>query len=274
MAPLLHQHPSTAPAPTGPPLLLIHGLGGDRHSWRPVLEGLRPERDVLVAELPGFGGAPALPEDVEPSPAALAAALADELERMEIGPVHAVGVSLGGWVALELADQGHAASVVALAPAGFWPQPLAASNGLLMRVGRATRPVLPLLLRIPELRNRVLVSALGGPGGFSYADGSALVQGYVRATDFARVNAAMRARTFDWSSRLATVSERVPVHVLWGGRDPLVQAPRRALPETVTVHRLPEAGHMPMFDDPEAITRLLLDVSGSVVASSTPSESP
>lgn len=263
MAPLLHRHPSTGTPSTRPPLLLVHGLGGDRNTWSPIAGRLSRERDVLVAELPGFGAAPPLPNDVEPRPKALARALGAELERQGIGPIHAVGVSLGGWVSLELAAEGHAASVTALAPAGFWPRPLGVPRGELARLARLSDPLLPVLLRSPHLRNAVLTRMMGGPGRFGYRDALDLIRGYARATDLLRVNAAMRARTFDWENRLGPIAERVPVHIVWGGTDPLVRAPRGVFPDSAVIHRLPEAGHMPMFDDPDAVVALLLETSAA-----------
>lgn len=261
MAPLLLRHPSADGPPSDPPLLLVHGLGGDRNTWRPVIEPLRRGRDVIVVELPGFGGAPALPEDVEPRPKALARALGAELQRQEIGPVHAVGVSLGGWVSLELAAEGHAASVTALAPAGFWPRPLGVPRGELAKLARLSDPLLPLLLRSPHLRNAVLVRMMGGPGRYSYQDALNLIRGYARATDLPRVNAAMRARTFDWENRLEGIAHDVAMQIVWGGTDPLVRAPRGVFPDNVTIHRLPKAGHMPMFDDPETVVSLVHGIS-------------
>ena len=42
----------------GPPLVLIHGLGATRAIWRPQLELLAAERDVIAVDLPGFGASP------------------------------------------------------------------------------------------------------------------------------------------------------------------------------------------------------------------------
>ena len=263
MAPLLHRHPSSGAPSSRPPLLLVHGLGGDRNTWRPVVEPLSREREVLVAELPGFGGSSPLADDVEPRPKALARALVAELQRQGLPPVDAVGVSLGGWVSLELAAEGHAASVTALAPAGFWPRPLGVPRGELAKLARLSDPLLPVLLRSPHLRNAVLVRMMGGPGRYGYQDALNLIRGYARATDLPRVNAAMRARTFDWENRLEAIADRVPVQIVWGGTDPLVRAPRGVFPDNVVIHRWPEAGHMPMFDDPDALVALLRDVGGA-----------
>ena len=47
----------------GDPLLLVHGLGGDRSTWTPVMDSLAAGFDVIAPDLPGFGASPPLPED-------------------------------------------------------------------------------------------------------------------------------------------------------------------------------------------------------------------
>ena len=39
----------------GEPLLLLHGTGGSRRHWRPVIKGLAAHYDVIAADLPGHG---------------------------------------------------------------------------------------------------------------------------------------------------------------------------------------------------------------------------
>jgi pimeloyl-ACP methyl ester carboxylesterase len=61
----------------GPPLVLLHPLGADRHVWDPVLDRLARERDVIAPDLPGFGGSPslALADGQTPTPERLAVAV-------------------------------------------------------------------------------------------------------------------------------------------------------------------------------------------------------
>ena len=65
-----------------------------------------------------------MPDDVVPTPAALAAAVSATLDALGVQRPHVAGNSLGAWVALELARAGGARSVTAIAPAGFWGGPL------------------------------------------------------------------------------------------------------------------------------------------------------
>jgi pimeloyl-ACP methyl ester carboxylesterase len=87
----------------GSPMVLLHPLGSDRGVWDPVVPALAEDFDVLAVDLPGFGDSPPLPADVEPSPAALAQAVAGLLDELGIERPAVVGNSVGGWVALELA---------------------------------------------------------------------------------------------------------------------------------------------------------------------------
>jgi pimeloyl-ACP methyl ester carboxylesterase len=262
------RRPPHGPASDTAPLLLIHGLGGDRHSWRPLLEGLTEARDVLVAELPGFGVASPLAGDVEPSPAALAVDVVRALDAAGVEHVHVVGHSLGGWVALELADRApeRVLTVAAITPAGFWSRPLAAREGRAIKVGRLLSPLLPALLVPRRIRDGVLHGVLGGTGSFGYHDALAVVRGYVRARDYERVSAAMRARVYDVPGRLASLAARIPVHVVWATLDRAVSPPRAALPSAVHVHVLRDAGHLPMFEQPATIVALLLAVARGVPA--------
>jgi pimeloyl-ACP methyl ester carboxylesterase len=85
----------------GPPLVLVHGLGGAAANWVDLAPRLAERRRVLVPELPGHGLSTALP--VVPNLAVFAdrVALIAELERML--PAAVVGHSLGAVVALRLA---------------------------------------------------------------------------------------------------------------------------------------------------------------------------
>ena len=130
------QHPAYERVGRGPALVLIHGLGADRHVWSPVIPRLALERDVIAVDLPGFGASPCLPPGVVPRPAALAGEVARLVRALLPADrrAHIGGNSLGGWVAFELALTGHAESVTAIAPAGLWERPLGPR-----RRGRAPR---------------------------------------------------------------------------------------------------------------------------------------
>jgi pimeloyl-ACP methyl ester carboxylesterase len=234
---------------SGEPLVLIHALGADRRMWDPVLERLAAERDVIAVDLPGFGGSrpisPARPID-------LAASVAASLGALGVSRPAVAGVSLGGWVALELALAGEASSVTAIAPAGLWSAPLEPRRSTARRVARALSPVLPLILRTRAGRRLALSSNVGHPDRVPYADALRLVRTYARSPGFVAVNAAMRASRF---AQLAEIT--VPVVLAWPDLDQIVSRPR-SLPGNVRSVVLRGCGHMPTWDDPEQVAALLL----------------
>jgi pimeloyl-ACP methyl ester carboxylesterase len=235
---------------SGPVLVLLHPLGADRHVWAPVTERLAAEREVIAFDLPGFGESAPLNGGGPPTPAALAEAVAASLPPG--GPHHVAGNSLGGWVALELAAAGHVRSVTAIAPAGLWPEPLAPKRGVARGLARAARPLLPALVRSPAGRRVALAGTVRNPTRVPPEDALRLVRAYADAPGFEAVNQAMRAGRF---TRLEHI--RVPVTLAWPEYDHLVRRPAH-LPPNVRSVALPGAGHVPMWDAPDAVAQLLL----------------
>jgi pimeloyl-ACP methyl ester carboxylesterase len=233
----------------GPPLVLLHTLGTDHRMWDPVIGRLAAERDVLALDLPGFGGSP--PVDGG-SPAALAGAIGEWLSGQGLDRPHLAGNSLGGWVALELALAGRAASVTAIAPAGLWPEPLLPKRARARAVARAAMPVLEPLMRWPAARRVALATSAAHPERIPAADARRLVRAYATAPGFDAANAAMRAGRFTALDRI-----RVPTTLAWPEHDRLVARPR-TLPPGVSSVELPGCGHLPTWDDPDAVARVLL----------------
>ena len=150
---------------SGRPLVLLHTLGTDHRMWDPVLDRLAAERDVLALDLPGFGGSP--PRRRRGSPAALAPRSRGLLAARGIERPHVAGNSLGGWVALEMAAAGRAASVTAIAPG----RAVVAAAGAQARDRRArSRACCSRCSRRCCARGRGRRLALGGHGRAAGAD--------------------------------------------------------------------------------------------------------
>jgi 3-oxoadipate enol-lactonase len=88
-------------AASSPAVLLLHPLGVDRTMWDPLVERL-DGMHAFAIDLLGHGAAP--PPQTRSSVEDYAAAAADLLRRRDDGPVHVVGVSLGGLVAQVIAS--------------------------------------------------------------------------------------------------------------------------------------------------------------------------
>lgn len=238
---------------SGEPLVLIHPLGAELVVWEPVLARLARDRDVIALDLPGFGGSQALSNGSLPTPKVLAGSVASFLDELGLDRVHVAGNSLGGWVALELAKAGRALSVAGLCTAGFWKRPLGPRpGGDVRRVGRALLPILPALLRSVRGRRLLLRSSVARPERVPPDAATRLVRSYITSPGFEGANSAMRAEVF---SGMADI--RVPVTLAWAEHDRLVARPHTRVPEWRTV-TLYGCGHVPTWDDPEQVARLLL----------------
>jgi pimeloyl-ACP methyl ester carboxylesterase len=234
----------------GPPLVLLHPLGADRHVWDPIVGPLRAAHEVIAVDLPGFGQSPPLRPTI-PTPRALAESVAALLAELGIERPHVVGNSLGGWVALELALAGGAQRVTAIAPAGLWSAPLVPKSSLAHRLARMLEPLIEPAARTRRGRCLLLSGSVAYPDRIPGRDAAHLVRAYARAPGFVAVNDAMRAATFATLGRIGC-----PVTLIWPQHDRLVERPSR-LPGNVTNVTLPDAGHVPMWDAPAALVALI-----------------
>jgi pimeloyl-ACP methyl ester carboxylesterase len=243
---------------SGPPLVLIHPLGADRQVWRPVLGPLSEERDCIAIDLPGFGQSPPLAGDVHPRNLANAVGelLSGELG-IEPGTTAFAGNSLGGWVALEAALARDAASVTAIAPAGLWRRPLPRKPEVARRLAKLWRPALPAIVHSAAGRRALLQGSVAHPENLPADEAAAFIRAYADAPGFTAANRAMRAGTF---TRLDEIE--VPVTLVWPEYDRVVTRARH-VPEQIRQVDLPGCGHVPMWDDPDAVARVLLDGSSA-----------
>ncbi|QWF85377.1 alpha/beta fold hydrolase [Amycolatopsis sp. CA-230715] len=107
-------------APSGPPVLLVHGFASDGHTdwittgWPSALTA--SGRDVLMPDLPGHGSSPAPADASEVTPSAIVAALADVVDGLS--EMDVIGYSLGARLAWDLPS---AAPVRRMALGGISP---------------------------------------------------------------------------------------------------------------------------------------------------------
>lgn len=96
---------------TGPPVVLLHGLGATKISFLPTLDGLSDRYEVHALDLPGFGkSSKPLPTGRRYSMAWYADVVQGYLASNGLRDAHLVGNSMGGRIALEVALR-HPASV-------------------------------------------------------------------------------------------------------------------------------------------------------------------
>ena len=85
----------------GPPVVLLHGVGGDRLIWNEVATSLSRAYRVIIPDLRGHGRSPA-PPGSEFTLAEMAGDLLHLLDEKKVDSAHWVGLSAGGFLALRL----------------------------------------------------------------------------------------------------------------------------------------------------------------------------
>jgi pimeloyl-ACP methyl ester carboxylesterase len=245
----------------GEPLLLLHGLGGAKEIWTPLLDRLGAEREAIAVDMPGFGESPSLPSDREPNAANLAAAIRGFCEEQNLERPHLAGNSLGGWVALEAGRNGWAASVTAISPAGLWRRPLGPRRIDPHRWARLLRPLVSLALHSSRIRASMLGTSIARPELIPARVGRDLVLGWIDAPGYEAANLAMRTYAFDPAGY-----PEIPVTLAWGSLDRLIGPPRpERRPPGARFEVLADVGHTPTWDDPELVAATLLAGSSMAV---------
>jgi pimeloyl-ACP methyl ester carboxylesterase len=237
---------------SGDPLVLVHGIGHTWRGWKPMLPLLERSFDVLAVDMPGFGHSPGLPDGVDSTPEALAAAVEAAMDDAGFRTAHLAGNSLGGWVSLELARRGRARTVTAISPAGLANAREGAwGRGVLWTMRRLfeARPPPEPLLRNPVGRTLVGAATFGRPWRANPDDLLEQAELFANAPGF---HATLPHTLHRQVRGLDAI--RCPVLVLWGTRD-LVLLPRQGrrferLISGAELRYLKSLGHVPMSDDP------------------------
>jgi len=227
-------------------VVLVHGFSGDAQTWFGVAKwlsagGLR----VLAPDLPGHGqttiDAHGIDDIVNP--------LVRFLDEVADGPVELVGHSMGAVAAVRAALQAErkVSRLTLLAPAGLgseidvdFIQGMATAKtagGVAHLLRRLTvRPV-----SFTDAQLEALVSATGASG---------------------RLQQLAETLCGDGRQRVDIVRDldqlRIPVRVVFGLEDRIVPWQQvTAPPHRAAIHLVSGAGHMPHWDQPEAVAALL-----------------
>ena len=241
--------------------MLLHGVGESAAGWHPVQEALSRRYDVIALDLPGFGGSAKLPADALPTAVALADAIEREMDQLGIGDFHVAGYSLGARVSLELATRGRTRSVVAIAPDGLGTPPERVYQAAALMAGRAMAtllaPVATLLTASGPGRSLFFAGERSRPWKLTPQDARQLLLNFASAPAYEET---VLATLVDIPTDLDRIT--CPVLIMQGTADPLIsmQSPRFL---TFIPHAqfrwLYGLSHVPISDDPELVTGLMLD---------------
>ncbi len=263
----------------GDPVLMIHGIGRSLEDWTEQHALLSKDHRLVSLDLPGFGYT--RPVSTGMGLKSLADAAVATLDALgEDRPVHLVGNSLGGAVAMNVLARNpdRVRSLALSASAGFGSEVTPALriisiNGigpwLLARSSRsATRKVERSLYADPSYatdeRIDLALELAAVPG---------------RATNFRRAMLSVggvRGTKKPWRDELLSTLKAYPVPTLivWGANDQVLpsshlEAAAEAMPHAKTV-LIPDTGHMPQAEQAEDFAQLVAELwhSTAVVADS------
>jgi pimeloyl-ACP methyl ester carboxylesterase len=258
-------------AGSGPPMVLLHGIGNSAQTWAGVLDRLAAHHTVIAPDLLGHGLSDKPRADY--SIAGHANNVRDLLTVLDVERTTIVGHSLGGGIAMQFAYQfpEFVERLVLVGSGGLGPE-MSASLRL------ASLPGAELVLTV--------LSAASGPVRFGLraVDAVGALIGATPVRDLAEVGEAVLGlrdiearRAFlrtlrgvaDTHGQLITALDRlyladaVPMLVIWGSRDPIVPAAHaetvRRLVPTARVEVFDGAGHWPHLDQPDRFCEVLLD---------------
>lgn len=254
---------------SGPPLLLLHGIGDSSASWVPIMPALAEHHTVIAPDFLGHGNSDKPRADY--SAAAFANGMRDLLEVLDIDRATVVGHSLGGGIAAQVAYQ----------------YPERCERLVLVSSGGVERDVNPLLrlcaapfsdllltpLRLPlgRLGIHLALDALTATGHPIGRDADELRRVFESLPDGPARGAFTRTlrSVVDWRGQVVTMLDRcylaahMPVLIMWGTHDAVIPVEHATVAhEAMAGSRLEifdGAGHFPHHFDPERFQSLLAD---------------
>lgn len=252
----------------GPALLLLHGTGAATHSWRALTPLLAAHFTVVAPDLPGHGFTAGRPRGGLAMPA-MARAIGDLMQALEIAPEIVVGHSAGAAIAIRMALDGLAApkAIVGL-DAALLPFPglgaiLFPSLARLLFVNPFAPHLFARLARMPGETGRFLARSTGSridPAGVAF---------YERLFSTAGHCAGAIGMMADWDldaleRELAHL--RTPLLLLHGDADAAVPlSSARAAAARVGDGRLvslPGLGHLAHEERPDEVAAIILSFAG------------
>ena len=255
---------------SGAPLVLLHGIGSRWQIWTPLLDELEARFDVIAPDLPGFGASPMAPPRTPAGVDSLCTLVLAWLqsEGVAAGSFSVAGNSLGGLMALELGARNAARTVCALSPGGFSSRAETAYIRATLRssiaLARGMSSRAEQLNARPGARRLLNRTFYAHPERVPAQIAAGDLRAFAHAPWFDETLAAIEP----WSAAAGELPPEgkeisVPVTIAWGAKDRLLfpRQARRAQAEIPQARMVSLAGcgHIPTFDDPALVARVITE---------------
>lgn len=229
----------------GPAVLVLHG-GGGPDTVAPIAAHLADTHRVLTPTLPGWDGTPR-PEAMA-SIGDYAQAFLDELDVRGLRRVVAIGSSLGGWIATEMAVRDRAGALAAVV--------------LIDAVG-ITVPDEPIVDFFSLSPREIFEHSFHDPDRFFVDPATVPPEQAARQQANMQTMAAVGRTMSDPQLRVKLSEVTAPVLVIWGDSDRLfTPGYGRAYAQAFANGRfavVTDAGHLPQLEQPAATLELIDD---------------
>lgn len=253
----------------GPAILLLHGLGCDSRTWRRVIGRLTRSFTVVAPDLLGHGRSAKPRADY--SLGGYANGMRDLLAVLDIDRVTVVGHSFGGGVAMQVAYQFPSLTdrLCLVAPGGLGADVSPVMRALTLPgagTALAVASSAPVLSAARVVGRLARAARLPGTADVLPALDVLERQADVRVRDaFLHVLRSVvdrRGQIVSMQGR-AYLTANMPTCVIWGADDTVIpvrhtEIVRSAMPGA-RVEVIPNAGHFPHEERPDAFVRLLRD---------------
>ena len=249
----------------GTPLLLLHAFPFSKAMWRFQESGLTSGTRLVTPDLPGFGDTPVPAEP--PDLAVMARGVLALLDRLGLEQVVLGGLSMGGYVAMEILRQRpEAVAALVLADTKAAPDPEAAAEN--RRRTAAALDELDERARPDALADDLLPTLLGETTLQERPETLAWLREVVESTSPRGAAWALRAMADRPDSFDTLRGVRVPALVVVGSQDRLSPpSDAEAMAEAIPGARLAvleAAGHLSAAETPDEFNRVIEDFVGGL----------
>ena len=246
-----------------PPVVFVHGLGGNWQNWLENLPRVAQGRRALALDLPGFGASEMPREDI--SVLGFSETVEAWLQDLGVGPVVLVGNSMGGFVAAELAIDypARVERLALVAAAGISVTNLKRRPTMTVaRVGVAVGAVTAARRRSIIARERLRHLAMAAVFRHPTRMRSDILYEVLEGSGKPGFHDSLDALTsYDFRDRLPGID--CPTLIVWGREDVLVPVKdadefERLIPHSRQVV-MDDTGHVPMLERPTTFNACLIE---------------